>query len=416
MHGPRLSTLAWRNIWRNRRRTLITLFSIAFGVFLAVMFTGIGDSTYGQMIDHSARLGGGHVVVQHPEYAETPSLKRSLQGTDALRARAEADPDVTRVVPRVSGAAMLSTSTGSVGAMLLGIDPKAEDRDTLGIIDALAEGEFFADADDKGIILGSTLAENIGVKLGKKVVFTVTDKHGEISSGLARVTGIVNTGSPTIDGGICLLPIDSLRTILAYDADELTQLAVYVDGHRNSAAVAGRLREGGPERETTAILTWDEAQPDLAGFISMKTSSTIILELIITVLIAAGIFNTLFVSVMERLREFGIMAAIGFSSGQLFALVLWESLWLALCGLLAGVLVTAYPYYYLTTTGLDYSSMVGSGAEVAGVVMEPILYVELYGPNAIFIALAIFIATMSAGLYPAWRAGRVAPVETIRIV
>ena len=110
------------------------------------------------------------------------------------------------------------------------------------------------------------------------------------------------------------------------------------------------------------------------------------------------------------------MAAIGFSSGQLFALVLWESLWLALCGLLAGVLVTAYPYYYLTSTGLDYSSMVGSGAEVAGVVMEPILYVELYGPNAIFIALAIFIATMSAGLYPAWRAGRVAPVETIRIV
>lgn len=414
MHGPRLSTLAWRNIWRNRRRTLITLFSIAFGVFLAVLFTGIGDSTYGQMIDHSARLGGGHVVVQHPEYAETPSLKRSLQDTDALRAQAEADPDVTRVVPRVSGAAMLSTSTGSVGAMLLGIDPKAEDRDTLGIIDALSEGEFFASADDKGIILGSTLAENLGVKLGKKVVFTVTDKHGEISSGLARVKGIVNTGSPTIDGGICLLPIDSLRTILAYDADELTQLAVFVDGHRNSAAVAGRLREGRPDN--TAILTWDEAQPDLAGFISMKTSSTMILELIITVLIAAGIFNTLFVSVMERLREFGIMAAIGFSSGQLFALVLWESLWLALCGLVAGVLVTAYPYYYLNTTGLDYSQMVGSGAEVAGVSMEPILYVELYGPNAIFIALAIFIATMSAGLYPAWRAGRIAPVETIRIV
>jgi len=414
MQGPRLSTLAWRNIWRNRRRTLITLFSIAFGVLLAVIFTGIGDSTYGQMIDHSARLGGGHVVVQHPEYAETPSLKRSLQKTDALRTLAEADPDVTRVVSRVSGAAMLSTSSGSVGAMLLGIDPKAEDSETLGIIDALAEGEFFAAADDKGIILGSTLAENLDVDLGKKVVYTVTDKRGEISSGLARVTGIVRTGSPTIDGGICLLPIDSLRKILAYEADELTQLAVFVDGHRNSAAVAGRLRDGRPEN--TAILTWDEAQPDLAGFINMKTTSTMILELIITVLIAAGIFNTLFVSVMERLREFGIMAAIGFSSGQLFALVLWESLWLALCGLIAGVLVTASPYYYLNTVGLDYSKLVGEGAEVAGVSMDPIMYVELYGPNAIFIALAIFIATMSAGLYPAWRAGRIAPVETIRIV
>jgi len=414
MQGPRLSTLAWRNIWRNRRRTLITLFSIAFGVFLAVLFTGLGDSTYGQMIDHSARLSGGHVVVQHPEYAETPSLKRSLQQTDALRALVEGDPDVTHVVPRVSGAAMLSTSTGSVGAMLLGIDPKAEDSETLGIIDALAEGEFFTNADDKGIILGSTLAENLGVDLGKKVIFTVTDKRGDISSGLARVSGIVDTGSPSIDGGICLLPIDSLRGILAYEADELTQLAVFVDGHRNSTAVAQRLRDDRPEN--AAILTWDEAQPELAAYINMETSSTMLLELIITVLIAAGIFNTLFVSVMERMREFGIMAAIGFSSAQLFALVLWESLWLSLCGLIAGGLVTAYPYYYLNTTGLDLSTMVGEGAEIAGVTMDPILYVEIYGPNVLFIALAIFIATMSAGLYPAWRAGRIAPVDTIRIV
>ncbi|MCB9566002.1 MAG: ABC transporter permease [Myxococcales bacterium] len=413
MHGPRLSTLAWRNIWRNRRRTVITLFSISFGVLLAVMFTGIGDSSYGSMIDHAASLGGGHVVVQHPDYAETPSLKKSVQGATALRERALADPEVERAVVRVSGATMLSTSANSTGAMILGIDPAIEDDTTLRIIDALAEGELFKSADDKGIILGATMAENLGVGMGKKVVITVTDKRGEIASGLARVSGIVRTGSPTIDGGICLMPINRLRALLGYAPDEATQLAVFVDDHRDAAAVAARLAG---EADGAAVLTWDQAQPDLAGFITMKTTSTVILEGIITVLIAAGIFNTLFVSVMERLREFGIMAAIGFSSGQLFALVIWESFWIALCGLFAGVLLTAYPYHYLSTVGLDYSKMIAEGVEVAGVGVDPILYVRIYGPHALIIAAAIFLATMTAGLYPAWRAGRVAPVETIRIV
>ena len=414
MQGPRLATLAWRNIWRNRRRTVITLMSIAFGVLLAVMFTGIGDSSYGQMIDQSARLSGGHVVIQHPEHAETPSLTRTVLGADALREDALADKDVARAVPRVTGPAMLSTSANSTGVTVMGIDPGAEDTDTLGILKALREGQLFAGADDQGIILGATLAENLGVTLGKKVVFTVTNKQGDIASALSRVSGIVETGSPSIDGGICLLPIDSLREILGYAPDEVTQLAVFVDGHRNSAAVAGRLNAAGPEG--VAVLTWDQAQPDLASFISMKQVSTMILEAIITILIAAGIFNTLFVSVMERLREFGIMGALGFSSGQLFALIMWESLWLALCGLFAGALATAYPYYYMSTTGLDVSKMMAEGVEVVGVAVEPILHVELYGPNAAIIAAAIVVATMSAGLYPAWKAGRIAPVETIRIV
>lgn len=414
MHGPSLATLAWRNIWRNRRRTLITLMSIAFGVLLAVLFTGIGDSTYGQMIDQTARLGGGHVVVQHPEYAELPSLKRSVHDDGGLRARALADPAVTAAMPRVSGPAMLSTAANSAGVHVMGIDPTKETRETLGVLEALREGELFAAADDKGIILGSGLAENLGVTLGKKVVLTANDKSGEIASALFRVAGIVHTGAPSVDGGICLLPIESLRAVLGYEADEVTQLAIFVGSHRDAQAVAGRLGDGAPAG--AAVLAWDQAQPDLAGFIGVKQTSTLILEGIITVLIAAGIFNTLFVSVMERLREFGIMGALGFSSAQIFALIMWESLWVALCGLALGALVTAYPYYYLSTTGLDLSKMMQGGVEVVGVAMDPVLYVELYGPTAAVIAAAFILATMCAGLYPAWKAGRVAPVETIRLV
>lgn len=420
MPGPRLPTLAWRNIWRNRRRTLITLVSIAFGTLLAVLMTGIGDSSYAEMIDHAARLGGGHVIVQHDDYVELPSLKSTVHADPELLDEIRAEPEVRAVVPRIAGGAMLATSSNNVGAAVLGIDPSAEDQTTLGLVEAISAGEMFASPDDEGIILGKTLAENLDVELGKKVVYTVTDKSGEITSGLARVSGILETGATEVDARTALLPINALRGVLGYERDEVTQLAILVDDHRVSEGLANRLNsELGPELgEHAAVLPWFVAQPDLAGFVTMKVTGTLIFELIVTILIAAGIFNTLFVSVMERMRELGILAAIGFSSRQLFSLVLWESLWLGLCGIVAGAVLTAWPYYYLSTTGYDTTAMTGEGgsAQVSGVTMSQILYVEIYPEHLAYIGLAVILATLAAGLYPAYKAGRVSPVEAIRIV
>jgi ABC-type lipoprotein release transport system permease subunit len=419
MSGPRLPTFAWRNIWRNRRRTAITLFSIAFGTMLAVLMTGIGDSSYSEMIDHAARLGGGHVIVEHPKTAELPSLEHTVRATPEVLEQIAAQPEVRAVVPRVSGTAMLATSTNNVGAMVMGIDPGAEDETTFGLVDAITEGQMFTSPDDEGVILGKTLAENLDVGLGNKVVYTVTDKSGEITNGLARVSGIIETGAVEIDAGTCLLPINQFRSLLGYEGDEVTQIAVFLDDHRHAEDVAARL---GAQLTSAAdeitVLPWFEAQRDLAGFVTMKVTGSLVFELIVTVLVAAGIFNTMFVSVMERMRELGILAAIGFSSRQLFALVVWESVWLGLCGIVAGILLTAWPYHYLSTTGLDTAQMYGNtgGAQISGVTMSQVLYVELHPPHALFIALAIVTATMAAGLYPAFKAGRVSPVESIRIV
>ncbi|MDX1384547.1 MAG: FtsX-like permease family protein, partial [Thermoanaerobaculia bacterium] len=132
---------------------------------------------------------------------------------------------------------------------------------------------------------------------------------------------------------------------------------------------------------------------------------------------AAGIFNTLFVSVMERIREFGVLMAIGFSPGKLFRLVMLESFWLGVVGLVAAALVTAGPYWYLATTGLDYTAILGDDTmEVAGIGMPSVMKVGLFAKSAILIAAGAMLATLLAGLYPAWRAGHVEPVESIRVV
>jgi ABC-type lipoprotein release transport system permease subunit len=410
-----MTAMAWRNLWRNRRRTLLTLASIAFGVFLAVLFTAMQDRNWADMINVAARLGAGHVTLQHPDQLEAPTLAKTVRGTGALRELALANTHVTHAVDRVLGQTMLNTARESRGAGFVAFDPAVEDTVTLSMLGAIVEGEVFLTSHDRGIIIGARLAHNLRVELGDKIVYTLTDKTGEIVSGLARVSGIVRTGAPSVDGGLCLLPIGVVREVLGYANDEATQIAVFLDDQRSTDDVTRRLNASvGPG---VRAHPWHEVQPELAAFIALKVGGARFMEALIAVLVAAGIFNTLFVSVMERMREFGILMAIGWSPGRLFSLVVLESAWLGVLGLVGALLVTALPYWYLATTGIDTAAIMGQATtEISGVAMPSTFRVGIFAGHAVFIAVAAVVATLLAGLYPAWKAGRVDPVETIRLV
>ncbi|MEZ4241672.1 MAG: FtsX-like permease family protein [Myxococcota bacterium] len=412
MTATSLARLGWRNLWRNRRRTLLTLSAIAFGTFLAVFFTATQDRNFADMIDVAARLNGGHVVIEHPEYLDTPNLTRSVTHTDEIRAQALQDRDVERAVERITGQAMLATATHNRGVMYIAYDPTAEDQQTLSFLEGIVEGEL--GIDPKGVLLGRKLADGLGVEMGSKVVYTLMDKDGQIVSGMGRVAGIVATGAESVDSGLMLLPIDTLREVVGYGPHEATMVGLFLDDSRRAGAVAGRLNGHLPDG---VALTWSQAAPDLSGFIAMKVGGARFMEMVVMVLVAAGIFNTLFMSVMERVREFGILAAIGCSRRQLFGMVMWESAWLGLVGLVGAALVTAGPYWYLTKHGIDISGAMGDAPlEIAGVGMSPILQIGIYPENAVLIGVFTVTATLLAGLYPAWKASRVAPVEAIRLV
>ena len=444
IRGNSLAVMAWRNLWRNKRRTLLTLSSIVFGIFLAVLFTAMQDQNWADTIDVAARLSGGHVTLQHPDYLDAPKLTQTISDTDRLAELASSTMYVTRVAERIVGQTMLSTAGDSFGAGFVAIDPAQDDEATLSVLEGLVEGEMFETSRDPGIILGGRLAENLSVGMGKRVVYTLTDVNGDIVAGLGRVSGIIRTGSPSVDAGLCLLPIDSVRDLLGYAPDEAIQVAVFIDDQRRSDLVAEHLQgqldaevgsqfvaqldtqtagqtAGQPDPQpvpAVAALPWHRMQPELSAFIAMKVGSTRFMEVFIAILVAAGIFNTLFVSVMERLREFGIMNAIGFSPGRIFSLVMLESLWLAVVGLVASVAVTAGPYLYLSSTGIDFSAVVGDDVnmELAGVAMSTTLRFGIFPENAAIIAIFAVVAILLSGLYPAWKAGHVEPVETIRLV
>jgi ABC-type lipoprotein release transport system permease subunit len=418
--GPNLTSLAWRNLWRQRRRTLLTLSSIAFGTTLAWLFTGLGDANWRQMIDLAARMSGGHVTLQHAEYLDAPTLSRTLADTPGLVEVARAEPGVSRVATRISGNLMVSSPARNYGAGFIAFDPATEDAETLSLLEAIAQDDPFGRDGRGGIVLGAKLAENLHVSVGHKVVYTLTDKYGEIVQEAVRVTGILRTGAPTVDGGLALLPIASMARSLRYRPGGAVQVALFLDDQRAADAVAARLAERLRSRYggNVAALPWHALQPELAGFIAMKVGGAWIMEAIIMLLVAAGIFQTIFVGVMERMREFGILRAIGWSPGQLGRLVMTESALLAVAGIGLGLIVTAWPYWYLNRVGVDLMGAMtgGQGAEVAGIAMTTRMYVDIYPEHAVLIGAAALGATLLSGVYPAWRAGRVDPAETIRLV
>ena len=335
----KLNTLAWRNLWRHKRRTLITASSIAFGVLLAVTFTGAGDYFHTRMIDAGANMGMGHITIAARDYNRAPSSQKLIQGANTLQSLIASLPEVKSVVARIQGQAMFASARKSVGGTFIAIDPAKENANNNLFIQSLIDGEMLSTTNGKGIVMGVDLARKLKLNIGKKVVYTTTDINGDIVSAVARVSGIFKTGVAEVDGAMALLPMQSIQKVLGYTSDEVSLIAVSLVDQRISHDLGGRM-QGQPEFEHVEVLNWQQTQPDLAGMIAVDKSANRISQLMISLLIAAGILNTMLMSVLERIREFGVMMALGMSPRSLFSLVILESFWLAVIGLIIGVIVT----------------------------------------------------------------------------
>lgn len=403
--------MALRNLRRNSRRTLITLASIAFGIMLALTFTGIGDSGYTRLIDSAAKLGSGHISILHESYLQAPSLKKTVQPAAELLTLFENDPNIHRAVVRITGQAMVATARESVGAAFVALDPDREDSDTNLLLDHIVEGRIFTADDKKGVVIGAKMAENLGVDIGDKVVYTCSDRNGEIVSGLGRVRGIYKTGSDQVDRFMVMLPIKRARKLLGYAPDEATSIVGFCNDANRVRLVRHRLADQVSTGQSVKI--WTETSPDMAGIVQIDRTMNYLFQVIVFMLIAAGILNTILMSVLERTREFGVMMAIGMTPGSLFRLVLTEAFWLSVLGIISGLVITSPLYYWLHYYGWDISGFFDA-TDVAGVIYDPTIYNELRLDSLVVILSIAFGIIMLSGLYPAWRAGKVPPVESLK--
>lgn len=405
--------LAWRNVWRSKRRSLITLSSVAAGLWLTVMSVGIADFSYAQMINDSARLGFGHVTIQPEGYRAAPSLELRLAGAEDVLEKARQTPGVDRALTRVIGQAMFQSARKSVGGIFMGVDPADEDPSVNVMLKNIVEGKMFQSTEGRGALVGQLMVDKLQLGLGKKFVVTAVDKDGEIVSELFRVRGIFRTGVVEIDGSTVLLPIDRVRTALRYEVNAATMVSVYVPDYRQSSEARRRLerRVGGPDVE---VATWRETQSELASLSDLDRGMNYLLMAFLGLLIAAGVLNTALMSVLERRSEFGKMMALGMRPSQIGLMVLVESMFIGTVGLLLGVLICTPTAWYMYVNGIDFSGAMPTDYSAAGVLVDPVMHIELYPDRVAGILATLFVLTLTAASYPAWVAGRVTPVEAIK--
>lgn len=404
--------MAWRNVWRSKRRSLITLSSVAVGLWLSVMSVGIADYSYEQMINDSAKLGFGHVTVQPEGYRQAPSLELRLPDATSVLDEVRATPGVERALTRITGQAMFQSARKSVGGLFMAVNPADEDPEVNVLLENIVAGEMFEGTDGREALVGQLMVDKLQLGLGKKFVLTAIDREGEIVSELFRVHGVFRTGVVEIDGSTILIPIDRARAALRYEPTASTMVSVYIPDYREAPEARDRVedRVGAPDRD---IATWRQTQAEMASLSDLDRGMNYLLMGFLGVLIAAGVLNTALMSVLERRSEFGKMLALGMRPVQLGLMVLVESTFIGLVGLMLGVVLSIPWVWYLYETGIDFSGAMPDDYTAAGVIVDPVMHIRLYPDRVAGIIVTLFVLTLSAASYPAFVAGRVMPAQAL---
>jgi ABC-type lipoprotein release transport system permease subunit len=403
-----LLRLAWRNLWRRKRRTLITALSIAIGVALCIFFTGVSDGMYGRIISMATRLGSGHLVVESPDYRDDQDLENSLTAGDNLIELIQQQPGVEGYSLRISGPGILSSSYGTVGGGFDAVQPDL-DREISLLANKIVEGRYLESGSD--IIIGSEVVRKLKVKLGSKVVLTTQDRDGETVQELFRVSGIFKTSSPMLDGFYFQITLAKAQKMLGMAAGEVTQLGIYLTEENQMEGVAAVLESSGELVAAGAVVVpWQQVLKDLADYIKVDNAFNYVFQVLLFLVILAGVLNTVLMSVMERTYEFGVLLSIGMSRLRLMALVLVECAMLGAVGTAAGAVLGWLENAILKRHPIELEL---SSSSVGGFFFEPSLMMNIAAFHFVFTLTAVFVLILVVGIYPAWKAGQVEPVEAL---
>lgn len=412
-----LLLLAWRNLWRHRRRTIITLSSIAFGFGLAVLFIGLNDGAHNSMVRNAIKLGEGSITVQPRGYLQAPANHKFLPAGASLLAQIDSLGIPGHVDPRISIQVLASTAHNAVGAGLEGLISSRDQRVEM-LEPFLIAGEWVTAGDARGILIGDSMARKLKVKIGSKVVLMAGGRGGDSQQHLGRVRGIFDSRVDDLDSFLILSDIALTRRFLEGEGADptlqpVTRLAVYLDQQKQLQQWKNTLRRevGADDIE---VLDWREMMPQLVQFITVDDAGNYIFLSLILVLVVFGIVNTVLMSVLERTREFGLLRALGLGRHQLLLLVFCESLVLSVLAVLLGWVVGGGTHLWFAVNGLDLSAAIGDATAMAGTFMDPVVHTELSPARVAQLTGIVFGATLATGIYPALKAARVTPVAALR--
>jgi ABC-type lipoprotein release transport system permease subunit len=401
--------LAWRNIWRQPRRTWLTTGAMVFSNTLLIFMMSLQFGTYELMISNSLQSFSGHLQVQAPGYKDDQKMRQSVPHIQALAATYRDDDAFQNVAARGGAFALASSEDRSYGIQIYGVEPEFEPG-VSNIPGLVKQGRFLSDVNATEIVIGAVLARNLRVSLGDELTLLGTGRDGSFAAAIVSVAGVFESGVAGLDRSIAEIPLGLFQDTFAMDGAGHQVVMTTPD---LSYVPAAKIEAGNllPPDSNLVVHDWDALQPGLKQAIQADLTSAWFMYILLVILVAFSVMNTQLMSVLERTKEFGIVMSLGLTPGRLGRLVMLETALMGLMGLFLGALLGSLVTMWLSVTGFAYPGMeeMAANFNLPGRMYPKISLLTLFGGPAIVLAGALVSA-----LYPALRLYRLQPVEAMR--
>ncbi len=399
-----LFTIAWRNIWRNRMRSWVVIGAIALGIWGVLFMIAFSLGTSTSYIQNAVENELSHVQVHDPRFRDQYEIGYQIPDAQKLLDSVRQNPEVLATGLRTIANGMLTSGHGARGIRITGVDPENE-AELTHLNEKMTEGQYLSEDQKNPIVISSKLAEKLQVKVKSKVVLTFQNETGEITSAAFRIQGLFKTNNSKMDeAGIFVLRKD-LNRLLGKE-NMAHEMAILLHDEKAATPFAQALAKGKPGLE---ILSYEALSPEITLLkTQIQITSTI---LIVMLALVFGIINTMLMAVLERVRELGMLMAIGMNKLRVFGMIMMETFLLSLIAAPLGMLLGFMTVKWLGKTGINLGAW-SSAMQQYGI--SDIIYPYMEGFLYRQLATAVVATALIASLYPAWKAIRLQPVEAIR--
>ncbi|MFX0556959.1 ABC transporter permease [Maribacter sp. CXY002] len=399
--------IAWKNIWRNKARSLVVISSIIIGVWAGIFILSFAWGLYQNNIDESVYRQLSHIQIHHPTFTEENDSKFTIASTDEKIKQFQSDDRIASVSERVITTGMITSPTTASGVKIYGINPSSE-VSQIRLNEYVREGAYFESGKDNEILIGEKLAKKLKVKLKSKVVLTFTNVESEIISGAFRIGGIYRSKNSSLDEVNVYVQQKNLQELLGLKPSESNEIAILVKDETQLEAIKKDSKILAPNSK---IEDWKTLSPELGMIIESFNLYTYIISGLILLALTFGIVNTMLMSVLERIRELGMLMAIGLNRRKIFIMIMLETFYLTLIGAPIGLLVGWLTVATLGKTGINLA-MFSEGLASYG--FNSMIYPALDHDKYLIIVSMCLITAILSAIYPAYKALQLNPSEAIR--
>ena len=403
--------LAWRNIWRQKRRTWLTALAMIFSNILLVFMISLQFGSYEMMINNTLRMFSGQVQVQREGYQDSQKMRQVVNDIRDLAGNIREMFPAASVAARANAFVLVSSEDRSFGTQLVGVEPDQEPGIS-SIPGLLTDGRYLDDPDAPEVVIGSVMARNLKVQTGDELTFLGSGRDGSFAAGVLEVVGIFSSGSQDMDRSLAEIPLGYFQEAFAMEAGGHV-IALAVDELGAVPAMIGPLKAAIGDRDGLVALDWEELMPGLKQAIQDDMTSAWFMYAVLIVLVAFSVLNTQLMSVLERTREFGVIMALGIKPRRLALLVLLETFLMASLGFLIGMLLGAFVSGYFAQAGFAYPGMDELAAKFN---MPPVIYPSFDLLSIMLGPVVVFIFCLFAAIYPALKLYGLRPVDAMRAV